>query len=150
MTAEVDCSSTLFASSEPSVRAIWCLRMSRGYSITKRGRRSPLSSPRWMSSGTMRSGVCATLVISAFRKTERASSFWDIAEKEPPRRYFLSQDQICRIVNGRTAVTAEMALKLGATFGTTPEFWLNAQRAVDLQRAAARLPSLPRSLRKAS
>jgi antitoxin HigA-1 len=57
---------------------------------------------------------------------------------------------INRIVNGRTAVTAEMALKLGAIFGTTPEFWLNAQRAVDLQRAAARLPSLPRSLRKAS
>ena len=29
-----------------------------------------------------------------------------------------------RLVNGRTSVTAEMALKLGATFRTTPEFWL--------------------------
>ena len=57
---------------------------------------------------------------------------------------------INRIVNGRSSVTAEMALKLGATFRTTPEFWLNAQRAVDLHRAAARLRSLPRSLRKAS
>jgi len=57
---------------------------------------------------------------------------------------------INRIVNGRTSVTAEMALKLGATFRTTPEFWLNAQRAVDLHRAASRLRSLPESLRKAS
>src|SRR5205085_12319589 len=37
-----------------------------------------------------------------------------------------------RIVNGRSSLTAEMALKLGATFRTTAEFWLNAQRAVDL------------------
>ena len=55
-----------------------------------------------------------------------------------------------RIVNARTSVTAEMALKLGATFGTTPDFWLNAQRAIDLHRAASRLRSLPRPLRRAS
>jgi addiction module HigA family antidote len=55
-----------------------------------------------------------------------------------------------RIVNGRTSVTAEMALKLGATFGTTPEFWLNAQRAIDLHRAASRLRTLPTPLQKAS
>jgi antitoxin HigA-1 len=55
-----------------------------------------------------------------------------------------------RIVNGRTSVTAEMALKLGATFGTTPDFWLNAQRAIDLHRAASRLQTLPTAFRKAS
>jgi addiction module HigA family antidote len=48
-----------------------------------------------------------------------------------------------RIVNGRTSVTAAMALKLGATFRTTPEFWLNAQKAVDLYRAANALHELP-------
>jgi addiction module HigA family antidote len=57
---------------------------------------------------------------------------------------------INRIVNGRTSLTAEMALKLGAALGTTPDFWLNAQRAVDLHRAAARVGTLPRALRKAS
>ena len=51
-----------------------------------------------------------------------------------------------RIVNGRTSVTAEMALKLGAAFSTTPEFWLNAQKAVDLHRAAHRVASLPTPL----
>jgi antitoxin HigA-1 len=45
----------------------------------------------------------------------------------------MTQRQVVnRLVNGRTSVTAEMSLKLGATFGTTPDFWLNAQRAVDL------------------
>ena len=53
-----------------------------------------------------------------------------------------------RIVNGRTRVTAEMALKLAATFRTTPEFWLNAQKAVDLYAASARIRKLPRPLGK--
>ncbi len=57
---------------------------------------------------------------------------------------------INRIVNGRTSITAEMALKLGAAFRTTPEFWLNAQKAVDLYRAARRLAELPKALLKAS
>lgn len=55
-----------------------------------------------------------------------------------------------RLVNGRTSVTAEMALKLGAAFRTTPEFWLNAQKAVDLHKAAQRITVLPRPLLKAS
>ncbi len=55
-----------------------------------------------------------------------------------------------RIVNGRAAVTAEMALRLGSALRTSPEFWLNAQKAVDLYEAAARLSELPRPLPKAS
>ena len=53
---------------------------------------------------------------------------------------------INRIVNGRTAVTAEMALKLAAAFDTTAEFWLAAQRAVDLYEAAKRISKLPKPL----
>ena len=56
---------------------------------------------------------------------------------------------INRIVNGRTSVTAEMALKLAAAFRTTPEFWLNAQKTVDLYNASARIPKLPRPVRSA-
>ena len=57
---------------------------------------------------------------------------------------------INRIVNARSAVTAEMALKLAATFATTPDFWLNAQTAVDLYAAQTRLKHLPRALRSQS
>ena len=55
-----------------------------------------------------------------------------------------------RIVNARTSVTAEMALKLGAAVRTTPGFWLNAQKAVDLHRAVKRIRNLPKPLPKAS
>jgi addiction module HigA family antidote len=57
---------------------------------------------------------------------------------------------INRIVNGRTSVSAEMALKLGATFSTSPELWLNAQKAVDLYRAERSLANLPTSVLNAS
>ncbi|MCY3988415.1 MAG: HigA family addiction module antitoxin [Gammaproteobacteria bacterium] len=49
-----------------------------------------------------------------------------------------------RIVNGRTSVSAGMALKLGAAFRTTPEFWLNAQKAVDIYRASRAGVELPK------
>ena len=42
---------------------------------------------------------------------------------------------INRIVNARAAVSTEVALKLGAAFRTSPDFWLNAQKAVDLYKA---------------
>ena len=57
---------------------------------------------------------------------------------------------INRIVNGRTSVTAEMALKLGAALRTSPEFWLNAQKAIDLHRAAAHASALPEPIARAS
>ncbi len=56
---------------------------------------------------------------------------------------------INRLVNGRTSVSAEMALKLGATFRTSPEFWLNAQKAIDLFRAIGRISTLPQPVLKA-
>ena len=55
-----------------------------------------------------------------------------------------------RIVNGRTSVSAGMALRLGATFRTTAEFWLNAQKAVDLHHASNQVGRLPRPLLRAS
>ena len=57
---------------------------------------------------------------------------------------------INRLVNGRTSVSAEMALRLGATFRTSPEFWLNAQKAVDLFRAESEISDLPPPVLKAS
>ena len=39
---------------------------------------------------------------------------------------------INRLVNSNTRITPEMAVKLAAAFNCSPEFWLNAQNAVDL------------------
>ncbi len=53
---------------------------------------------------------------------------------------------INRIINGRTALTAEMAIRLAAAFNTTPEFWLNSQKAVDIYNASKNIKKLPKSL----
>ena len=53
---------------------------------------------------------------------------------------------INRIVNDRSAVTAEMAVRLAASLDTTPGFWLNAQQAIDLYRASQHLKSLPQAI----
>ena len=55
-----------------------------------------------------------------------------------------------RIVNGRTSVGVGMAMKLGAALRTTPEFWLNAQRAVDIYRASRDVVELPKPIPRAS
>lgn len=53
---------------------------------------------------------------------------------------------INRLVNGRTSVTAPLALQLGAVFNTSPEFWLNAQKAIDIYEASKKIGQLPTSL----
>jgi addiction module HigA family antidote len=53
---------------------------------------------------------------------------------------------INRLVNGRTGLTASLALKLGAALNTSPEFWLNAQKAVDIYEATKNIGRLPRAL----
>ena len=58
---------------------------------------------------------------------------------------------INRIVNERSQVTPEMATKLAQAFETTPDFWLNAQRAVDLwslSRGRPKIRSIIHSRRK--
>ena len=50
---------------------------------------------------------------------------------------------ITRIVNGRTSVGAEMAIKRAAALGTSPQFWLNAQQAIDIYQLERRLKRRP-------
>jgi addiction module HigA family antidote len=44
----------------------------------------------------------------------------------------VSRQSINELLRGRRAVSTEMALRFARLFGNSPEFWLNAQRAVDL------------------
>ncbi len=48
----------------------------------------------------------------------------------------VSRQTVNELLRERRAVSPEMALRLSRLFGNTPEFWLNAQRAVDLWDAA--------------
>ena len=47
----------------------------------------------------------------------------------------VSRQSVNELLRERRAVSPEMALRLARLFGNSPEFWLNAQRAVDLWEA---------------
>lgn len=48
----------------------------------------------------------------------------------------VSRQSVNELLRERRAVSPEMALRLSRLFGNSPEFWLNAQRALDLWTAA--------------
>ena len=48
----------------------------------------------------------------------------------------VSRQSVNELLRERRAVSPEMALRLARLFGNSPEFWLNAQRAIDLWNAA--------------
>ncbi len=47
----------------------------------------------------------------------------------------VSRQSVNELLRERRAVSPEMALRLSRLFGNSPQFWLNAQRAVDLWEA---------------
>jgi antitoxin HigA-1 len=51
-------------------------------------------------------------------------------------RIGVSYVRLNAIVNGRRGVTPSTALRLARAFGTTPQFWLNGQLALDLYQAS--------------
>ncbi len=53
---------------------------------------------------------------------------------------------INRVVNGRSSIGAELAMRLAGALGASPEFWLNAQQAVEVYAARHRLKELPKPL----
>ncbi len=57
---------------------------------------------------------------------------------------------LSRVINGRAAVSADMALRISEAFGTEPELWLRLQLQRDLWEASRRrrpkvrqIPPLP-------
>ena len=54
----------------------------------------------------------------------------------------VSRQSVNELLRERRALTPEMALRLGKLFATSPEFWLNLQRNVDLWDAARGLKSV--------
>jgi len=42
---------------------------------------------------------------------------------------------LSRVLNGKSGISAAMALRLGAALGTSPELWMNMQSQYDLWRA---------------
>ena len=54
---------------------------------------------------------------------------------ELAKRLGIPNNRIYQILGGRRGITADTALRLGKFFGTGPDFWLNLQKAYELETA---------------
>lgn len=59
----------------------------------------------------------------------------EISITEFAHRMGISRVALSRVANGRAAVSAELAIRLAAALGGSPESWLRMQAAFDLWRA---------------
>ncbi len=50
----------------------------------------------------------------------------------------VTRQALSELLNGRTGVSVEMAIRLSKAFGSTPETWLGMQMAYDLWQARTR------------
>ena len=62
-----------------------------------------------------------------------------ITATELSRQIDVPPNRISRIIRAKRDLTAHTALRLGKFFGTGPEFWINLQKAYELDRARALL-----------
>ena len=59
----------------------------------------------------------------------------------------VSRQSVNELLRGRRALSPGMALRLSRLFGNSAEFWLNAQRAVDLWDAAEAIKDAVRQIK---
>jgi addiction module HigA family antidote len=59
-----------------------------------------------------------------------------LTQAEFAERIGVSYVRLNEIVNGRRGVTPSTALRLAKALGTSPDFWLSSQLAIDLYRVS--------------
>ena len=57
---------------------------------------------------------------------------YELTTKRLAEALVVSRQTVNELLRERRAISPAMALRLSLLFGNTPEFWLNAQQAVDL------------------
>ncbi len=69
--------------------------------------------------------------------------------EEVSRRLGVSRVQLSRVLNGRSSISADMAIRIGLLTNTTPESWLAGQTKRDLWLASKRPPPAVEPFRRA-
>ena len=59
-----------------------------------------------------------------------------LTQKELAKRLGVSRRAVGELIHERRTMTADMAIRLSRVFKTTPDIWLNLQKAVDLWDAS--------------
>lgn len=67
---------------------------------------------------------------------EGNGAFSSLSQKDLAARLGVSQRALSELLKERRGVTADTAIRLSRVFKTTPDIWMNLQKAVDLWDAA--------------
>jgi len=70
--------------------------------------------------------------------------------EEVARRLGVSRVQLSRVLNGRSAISAEMAIRIGLLTNSTPESWLAGQTKWDLWQASQKTRPAVQPFRRAA
>jgi addiction module HigA family antidote len=62
-------------------------------------------------------------------------------------RIGVPNNRIYQIIEGKRSITADTALRLGAFFNVSPEFWLNLQKTYELDLARQRTGNSLKSIK---
>jgi antitoxin HigA-1 len=65
-----------------------------------------------------------------------SDEFASLTQKELAKRLGVSPRTVSELIHERRAMTADVAIRLSRVFKTTPDIWMNLQKAVDLWDAA--------------
>lgn len=65
----------------------------------------------------------------------------DLSARKFADHIHVPHNAVTGIMNGERSITAQMAIRLGQAFGTTPSYWLNLQAIHDLKQARAAMPA---------
>lgn len=84
---------------KPGTLSIFCLRTCRGYSLTKGGKLSSLSSPRLSNWGILLNGVLLTAQTSVSPRIGSECTLSDILIADCPAKYILSEKAHIRILS---------------------------------------------------
>ena len=67
---------------------------------------------------------------------------------EAARALGVTRQTVDRLVNGRSGISAEMAIRLAKAFGSTPDTWVRLQAAYDLDQARRREAEITAQVRR--
>jgi addiction module HigA family antidote len=65
----------------------------------------------------------------------------DLSARKFAEHIHVPHNAVTGIMNGERSISAQMAIRLGQAFGTTPQYWLNLQAIYDLKQARAEMPA---------
>ena len=74
----------------------------------------------------------------------------EITVTDAADRLGVTRQALSRLINEKSGISAEMALRLSQAFSTTPEYWMNLQKQYELWQASKKYTMKIKPFKKAA